>query len=116
MRVRISAFLFACVIIATAPTVFAETQSADIVPTVQQELYLDVALNQSAQTSMGHFLQKDQQLYIDVTSLKRFSIQTDAIPMLADQVSYVALNQIKGLSYHYDDLNQKFLFKCLLHF
>lgn len=107
MRVRISAFLFACVIIATAPTVFAETQSADIVPTVQQELYLDVALNQSAQTSMGHFLQKDQQLYIDVTSLKRFSIQTDAIPMLADQVSYVALNQIKGLSYHYDDLNQK---------
>lgn len=55
----------------TAPTTFAEQYlSNNIDSAIQQELYLDVEVNQSAQIQIGHFLQQDQQLYIDVASLK----------------------------------------------
>jgi outer membrane usher protein len=68
---------------------------------------LDVEVNQSTQIQIGHFLQQDQQLYIDVASLKNFAITTEIEPIIIDQVSYIALDQIEGLSYKYDDLNQK---------
>lgn len=91
----------------TAPTTFAEQYSSNIASAIQQELYLDVEVNQSAQIQIGHFLQQDQQLYIDVASLKNFAITTEIEPIIIDQVSYIALDQIEGLSYKYDDLNQK---------
>ena len=91
----------------TAPTTFAEQYSSNIASAIQQELYLDVEVNQSTQIQIGHFLQQDQQLYIDVASLKNFAITTEIEPIIIDQVSYIALDQIEGLSYKYDDLNQK---------
>lgn len=74
---------------------------------VEQELYLDVILNQSEQTQMGHFLQRGQQLYIDIESLDRLSIFVSVKPILIEQGLYVGLQQISGLTYKYDDLIQK---------
>ena len=107
MNVRASNFILAGMMLVTAPTTFAEQYSSNIASAIQQELYLDVEVNQSTQIQIGHFLQQDQQLYIDVASLKNFAITTEIEPIIIDQVSYIALDQIEGLSYKYDDLNQK---------
>ncbi|OTG79858.1 hypothetical protein B9T31_16590 [Acinetobacter sp. ANC 4558] len=107
MNIRIG-YLIPMVII-FSPLVLAETPeiTAEIENNVQQELYLDVILNQAEQTQIGHFLQKEQQLYIDLTSLNQFSIYSPVEPVIIDQTSYINLQQISGLTYQYDDLNQK---------
>ena len=107
MSVRIGDLLCAGVIIAVAPSTFAVSNSPELVSEVQQDLYLDVELNQSVQSQIGHFLQQGQQLYIDQSSLDNFAIHTNAPKTVIDQVNYIALDQINGLSYQYDDLNQK---------
>src|SRR5690554_2759244 len=106
-NVRVGHLLCAGLIIVIAPHVFAESDSPEQVSEIQQDLYLDVELNQSVQPQIGHFLQRGQQLYIDRASLDSFAIHADAPQMLIDQATYIALDQINGLSYQYDDLNQK---------
>ncbi|OTG80324.1 fimbria/pilus outer membrane usher protein [Acinetobacter sp. ANC 4648] len=102
-----SHLFLAGIIVITTPTAFAEQDTSDTSNAIQQELYLDVELNQSAQTQIGHFLQQGRQLYIDTASLKNFSMITGTEPILIDQMAYVALDQIVGLSYDYDEANQK---------
>ena len=62
MSVRIGDLLCAGVIIAVAPSTFAVSNSPELVSEVKQDLYLDVELNQSVQSQIGHFLQQGQQL------------------------------------------------------
>lgn len=107
MSVQISDLLFAGAIIAVAPNTLAQVNDPKLIQDMQQDLYLDVELNQSAQPEIGHFLQQDKQLYIDVTSLDKLSIQSSAPQILVDQTNYISLDAINGLSYQYDNLNQK---------
>lgn len=107
MSVQIRDGLLAGVIFAVAPSVCADQSSVVASPEIQQELYLDVILNQSVQSQIGHFLQQGTRLYIDIASLENLAIGTDATPIVIDQISYIALDQIQGLSYRYDDLKQK---------
>lgn len=107
LNVRVGRLLCAGLIIVIAPHVFAESDSPEQASEIQQDLYLDVELNQSVQPQIGHFLQRGQQLYIDRASLDSFAIHADAPQMLIDQATYIALDQINGLSYQYDNLNQK---------
>lgn len=107
LNVQIRDGLFAGVLFAVAPSGFAEQPSAVQAPETQQELYLDIILNQSVQAQIGHFLQQGKRLYIDIATLENLAIHTDSTPTVIDQVSYIELNQIQGISYRYDDLTQK---------
>lgn len=108
MKVRICHLLFAGLMVVT-PITIAQTLniSSEKDNMLQQELYLDVVLNQSPQAQIGHFIQLDQQLLIDVASLEAFSIHSTTPAIMIEQTAYVPLQQIPGLSYQYDDLNQK---------
>ncbi|WP_162564727.1 fimbria/pilus outer membrane usher protein [Acinetobacter baumannii] len=107
MKVRIGDLLFAGIFIIAAQSSFAVSNAPEVISEIQQDLYLNVELNQSAQSQIGHFLQKGQQLYIDQASLDSFFIYSNAPQIVVDQVTYTALDQIQGLSYQYDTLNQK---------
>ena len=105
----VNQLFFAGIIGLFTSTLFAEIVNtpSKVTDTVQQELYLDVVLNQAKQEKIGHFLQIGQQLYIDVASLNDFSVDLVEKPVFIEQTAYVNLNEIMGLSYQYDDLNQK---------
>lgn len=108
MNIRIG-LLLPIIIVVISPIVLAETPdfSTEMEKTVQQELYLDVTLNQAQQTQMGHFLQQGQDLYIDKESLDQLAVYTPVSPVMFEQTPYINLQKIPGLSYKYDDLNQK---------
>lgn len=108
MSLHVGSVLFTGLMILVAPSfTYANVSSTELNNEIQQDLYLEVELNRSAQAQIGHFLQRDKQLYIDLASLQDFAIHTDAPHTTIDQETYIALDQIHGLSYQYDELNQK---------
>lgn len=88
-------------------TLYAQQPTSISTQSTEQELYLEVELNQAAQAQIGHFLEMNQRLYIDSESLKNLSIAAQPISISKDQSDYIALDQITGLHYQYDPLNQK---------
>lgn len=72
----------------------------------QQDLYLDIILNHTPQSEIGHFLQKENDLFIDQETLKTLKLKT--VDSSSDE--YVDLKKIKGLTYQYNAAEQSIRF------
>lgn len=77
--------------------------SSDIID--QQELYLSVVLNQASSSVYGHFIQTSQDLLISRETLQELQLNIHAADALG-HTGFIALSQIKGLSYHYNSAEQ----------
>nr|WP_279052347.1 fimbria/pilus outer membrane usher protein [Acinetobacter tandoii] len=77
--------------------------STDVVD--QQELYLSVVLNQASSPVYGHFIQTSQDLLISRETLQELQLSIHAADALG-YTGFVALSQIKGLSYQYNSAEQ----------
>ena len=66
----------------------------------EQDLYLTIELNRSAQSAIGHFQQRGNSLFIHRESLKKLNLQLSSdIETTPDE--FVRLDDIKGLQYRY---------------
>ena len=76
----------------------------DISPTVkiqaEQDLYLNIILNQSDHTILGHFKQVDDELLIDRETVQKLNFSL-SIPDAEGYPQFVNLKQIDGLNYRY---------------
>ena len=81
----------------------------DLNPSIHQELFLDVILNQSDPNVLGRFLQQDNQLFIfkDTLQQLKLNLPTD---INASSAEYYLLEDIPFIEYNYDSLNQKIYF------
>lgn len=74
---------------------------------LEQDLYLDITLNQLPQKQIGHFIETaDKTLLIDRATLNDLALKT-TIPDDIKYTQFVNLKEIKGLSFHYDESQQK---------
>ena len=97
-----------CLAISYCPVVFANSeilQTAINTADFEQELYLDTILNQSPKTILGHFTQRNNELLISKATLKDLALNVD-LPDQNNESDFIALTQIKGLSYQYDAASQ----------
>src|SRR5690606_11124487 len=81
----------------------------DLNPSIHQELFLHVILNQSDPNVLGRFLQQDNQLFIfkDTLQQLKLNLPTD---INASSAEYYLLEDIPFIEYNYDSLNQKIYF------
>lgn len=73
----------------------------------EQDLYLDIILNQSTQTQIGHFIEtQDHRLLIDRATLNDLKIKTTAQDD-PEHTQFLDLKSIQGLTFYYDVSQQQ---------
>ena len=80
---------------------FAEESEISPQLNTSQDLYLNIVLNQSTQSILGHFKQIGDDLLIDRETLQKLKFQS-IISHMDDEVQFIKLNDIIGLHYVYN--------------
>ncbi|MEG0486632.1 MAG: fimbria/pilus outer membrane usher protein [Acinetobacter sp.] len=94
-----------CFYLGSSSWVFANPIDTVTTANFAQALYLDTILNQSPKTTLGHFIQLEDDLLISKTTLQNLALNIK-IADQEDHPNFVSLKKIDGLKYQYDASNQ----------